>query len=433
MTCLFSRLLGTSWDSALASQTDKVKTEGPVKAGDSLFGVRQKRAYAIAVVVSGLYAATGWGAYHLLPAKLDLVPGPGTPVVRVSDGRLTLSSPGKVLLARMAVYNDELFAYLMLQHFRQAAKSGSTGEVYLSFRRAADGLRYAVEAVLPNDLLSAPDAVWELGRGEVAPLASWRFVTPGRLREIQGQTRVLMAAYNLPARKKLESISPAELRAYLERFVRFKSVTDPRIRKRTEPVPRALSRGQAKSLAADIVTVAEFYSLPLDAFLGIGAMENNYMDIPGDLKHAVWKGRVEKGDIVLKRGRNKVLVLNPSAGVWQITRETLRYVHKLYLKDERDYSSLPARLRPPAELNLDDTPPTVLTTYAGLLFRDLLDRFGGDLTLAAGAYNGGFQKPNLRYANGVQHAAAYARVVIEKAAVLEGRSAFDMRFLTTRR
>jgi|SRR5689334_19966221 hypothetical protein len=118
--------------------------------------------------------------------------------------------------------------------------------------------------------------------------------------------------------------------------------------------------------------------LPLDFFLGIGAMENNYLDVQGDLKNAIWKRHAEKGDIVLKRKRGRVLVLNQSSGVWQITRETLRYAHRLYLRDSREYSRLPARLRPPNELDLGDIESSVLTTYAGLIFRDLLDRCHGE-------------------------------------------------------
>jgi hypothetical protein len=124
-------------------------------------------------------------------------------------------------------------------------------------------------------------------------------------------------------------------------------------------------------------------------------------------------------------------VLNQSSGVWQITRETLRYAHRLYLRDSREYSRLPARLRPPKELDLGEIDSSVLTTYAGLIFRDLLDRCHGDLMLAVGAYNGGLGNPNPRYAEGVSMVAEYARHVMEQAAVLNGRSAAGMRFLSS--
>jgi hypothetical protein len=212
--------------------------------------------------------------------------------------------------------------------------------------------------------------------------------------------------------------------------VHFKSITDPRIRRKVEPI-HALTSAEAQQLAADIVAVSDFYSLPLDFFLGIGAMENNYLDVQGDLKNAIWKRRAQKGDIVLKRKPGRVLVLNQSSGVWQITRETLRYAHQLYLRDPREYLRLPPHLRPPREVDLDNIEPRVLTTYAGLIFRDLLDRCRGDVALAVGAYNGGLGNPNPRYAEGVTMVAEYARHVMEQAAVLNGRSAAGMRFLSS--
>jgi hypothetical protein len=123
--------------------------------------------------------------------------------------------------------------------------------------------------------------------------------------------------------------------------------------------------------------------------------------------------------------------LNESSGIWQITRETLRYAHRLFLKDTRDYSTLPEHLRPPRELNVNDVPPDVLTTYAGLFFRDLLDRFQGDVARAVGAYNGGPGNPNFQYEAGVRMVAEYARRVLEHAAALQGRPAAGMRFLTS--
>jgi hypothetical protein len=176
-------------------------------------------------------------------------------------------------------------------------------------------------------------------------------------------------------------------------------------------------------MAEDIVSVADLYALPLDFFLGIGAMENNYMNVAGDLHHSTWKRRAEKGDVVLKRARGRVLVVNSSIGSWQITRETLRYAHRLYLRDGRDYSGLPLRLRPSKELDVNQVDPPALTTYAGLLFRDLLDQCAGDVTLAVGAYNGGLGRPNLRYAEGVRTVAEYARRMLERAAVLNGPAA----------
>jgi hypothetical protein len=197
------------------------------------------------------------------------------------------------------------------------------------------------------------------------------------------------------------------------------------VRGRDESRPTSLSHEQATELAADIVAVAEFYDLPLDVFLGIGAMENNYLSIRGDLNHAVWKKKAARDDIILKRRRGRVLVSNYSIGVWQITRETLRYAHALYLTDKRDYSQLPERLRPPPTLELDLTNSHVLTAYAGLLLRDLLDHFNGDVDKAVGAYNGGPRNPNLQYAAGVEAVAAYARNILERVTAVNEQAATD--------
>ena len=223
----------------------------------------------------------------------------------------------------------------------------------------------------------------------------------------------------------LEKLTAKQLLSRTARFVAFKSRTDPRVRAGVGSDITALDQQQATDLAADVIAVAKFYDLPLDVFLGIGAMENNYLSIRGDITHSIWKRKPARDDIILKRRRRRVLVSNYSVGVWQITRETLRYAHELYLKDrdKRDYAELPLRLLPPPRLELDVTNPHALTTYAGLLLRDLLDRFNGDVEKAVGAYNGGPRNPNSEYAAGVQIVASYARNVLERVSVINERAA----------
>ena len=162
-------------------------------------------------------------------------------------------------------------------------------------------------------------------------------------------------------------------------------------------------------------------------------MENNYLDVQGDLEHTTWKRKAEPGDIVLKRRRGRVLVKNYSLGPWQITRETLRYAHELFLHDKRDYSALPERLRPSRQLNFDSLDGHVLTTYAGLLLRDLLDHFDGDIEQAVGAYNGGISNPNLQYAAGVQQVAQYARSVLVHVSGINEAAIVNTRFVSVSR
>ncbi|HEY8716012.1 MAG TPA: hypothetical protein VIM00_11590, partial [Candidatus Acidoferrum sp.] len=59
-----------------------------------------------------------------------------------------------------------------------------------------------------------------------------------------------------------------------------------------------------------------------------------------------------------------------------------------------------------------------LTTFAGLLIRNLLDYFDGDIMKAVGAYNGGPGKPNAGYAKSVRNVARYARQVIMHGAAM---------------
>jgi len=210
------------------------------------------------------------------------------------------------------------------------------------------------------------------------------------------------------------------LQLYVQEFIEYKATVDPRTwRKDGGGVPRPTPEA-AQELAENIVEVAEFYELPVDLLLGIGAMENNYLDVPGDLNNAIWKKTVETDDIVLRRRGHKAWVLNSAIGTWQITRQSLRYAHELFLCDTRDYSRIPIEFRPTQTLDMNFLSSHVLTTYAALLLRDLLDYFNGDTVLASGAYNGTKAHPNLQYAIGVDTVARYAGRVIGNAAKLEG-------------
>ncbi len=386
-------------------------------------------ALGLSVAVAASTTALGAWAYqrywprHLTP---DLYPG--LPVSYSNAGKITIRVPGSRLAGEIVRYDDELFAFLIFDYLR-AQPALRNFRLLLTYSARGGGISYPIVMTLPNDLAAGPPQAFDLAR-------QFPFLTPQIVvlddrvwRDKQSQSRSFELAYNFPKYKTLEGLSREEVVAYTRRFIRFKSSTDPRILSRIEPAPRVLSREEAQQLAEDIVTVAQFYALPLDFFLGIGAMENNYMNVTGDLDHAVWKRRADNGDVVLRRRGRRVLVLDQASGIWQITKETLRYAHRQYLKDTRDYSLLPERLRPPRQLDDATLNPDVLTTFAGLLFRDLLDRFGGDVELAVGAYNGGPRSPNFQYEQGVRLVARYARRVLEQAAALRGQRVVEMQFL----
>lgn len=375
-----------------------------------------------------LLAATAWLTYRLWPRPIAPDLYEPMPLVEMSSGSVEVGVPGYVVLADVGHFEDELRAYLYFEYVR-SLRAVNENRVYLTASGLSKGPKYRVLIQLESDLRRAVPFVMKLRRdghiGDFGIIA----IPSSEIRLKRRHTELFLAAYTLPVRRKLEALDSDALHSPLAQFLLFKSKTDRRVRKGLEPVPEVLSREQAIRLAGDIITVAEFYSLPIDFFLGIGAMENNYMDVRGDLNHAVWKRRAEKGDIVLRREKGRVLVHNYSIGRWQITRETLRYVHRLYKKDTRDYSLLPEHLRPPEELQFEPENPEVLTTYAGLLFRDLLDRFDGDVEKAVGAYNGGFRNPNMEYAAGVRAVAEYARKVLEQAAVLNGHSVANSQWI----
>ncbi|MEO5926435.1 MAG: hypothetical protein ABIR70_21620 [Bryobacteraceae bacterium] len=380
---------------------------------------RLSRILIVAIAVAAALAAT-WALNHYSPKPLQIPPHNGLPETFVEDGRLVVRTPGSTLIADLARYDDELFAYMMFDYLRSRPTFAGS-QVLLVPALEGEALAYRIKVLLPNDVLAAMPRLYDLGH-QFPFLTPVMLVVDDRLVKIQRQqTDAFVRAYSFPAYTKLEHLATEEVVAYARRFIRFKSNTDPRIRRQIEPVPHPLSQEEAQSLAEDIVTIAEFYQLPLEFFLGIGAMENNYMNVKGDLGNAIWKRRAESGDIILRRSGSRVLVLNESEGLWQIGRETLRYVHRLYVQDKRDYSRLPDHLRPPRELDVEGLDKVVLTTYAGLLFRNLLDRFDGDVGTAVGAYNGGPGNPNAKYEAGVEVVARYARRVMEQAAALRSQ------------
>lgn len=339
-----------------------------------------------------------------------------TPVVQ--EGKTRVWAPGQNLIGSLGHYDDELYAFLMFDYVR-SRKQFSGSEVLVDYKEIEGHPRYTLQLVCKNDLVTAVPRLFELARVAISPEPSWAFVRNERIERMRRQTALLAEAYAEPVAEHFEHLPPATRTQLVRRFLRFKSATDPRVRTQ-DSVLRALSKPEATELASDVIAVAGFYELPLEFLLGIGAMENNYLDVRGDLDHAVWKRRAQKGDIVIRRGRaGRVLVKNFSLGRWQITRETLRFAHSLYLSDSRDYNSLPERLRPDRTLDLESIRPAALTTYAGLLLRYLLDYFDGDLTRAVGAYNGGVARPNERYEAGVRRVAEYARRILGRAAAIK--------------
>jgi len=367
------------------------------------------------------FAACAYTAYRFWPLDLHAPRYPALPAPKIQVNRLVLPFAPGLAAAKVATFNDQLEAFLHFEYLRgREARDGSdTSRILLAAVDTATGPSYEIFIVSDNDLLTAVPHLAQLESYNLIAHYELNTWTEKDFAYHQRQSHMFDVAYGVPTGQKLESLSSFQLRPALARFLVFKSQTDNRVLARSDPAPRPLTQEQATQLAADILDVAQFYSLPLDYFLGVGAMENDYMDVDGDLAHAVWRKRAQPDDIVLRRTRKRVMVSDYAIGTWQITRETLRAAHQLYLKDKRDYRLLPARLRPPQELHLNSVDDAVLTTYAGLLLRGLLDHFGGDVEKATGAYNGGVRAPNPAYASGVKTVAVYARRILEHASVLD--------------
>ncbi|HEX8835769.1 MAG TPA: hypothetical protein VF748_02440, partial [Candidatus Acidoferrum sp.] len=374
--------------------------------------------YALCLAAGVLaFAACGYTDYRLWPLALPASAHPRVPLTAVENKQLVVPFTPGVPVAEVASFNDQMEAFLRFEYVRgREARAGhDTSHMLLTAVNTKKEPHYKIFIVTNNDLLAAVPQLADLESRNL--IAHYEFETWSQqeLSYYQQESHTFDVAYDLPAEEKLETISSSKMLPALAQFLIFKSQTDNRVMDGSQDAPRPLTREQATQLASDILDVAHFYDLPLDYFMGVGAMENDYMDVNGDLTHAVWKKRAQRGDIILRRTRKRVMVSDYAMGTWQITRETLRAAHQLYLHDKRDYRQLPARLRPPRQLDLNDVGDAVLTTYAGLLLRDLLDHFGGNVEKAIGAYNGGVRTPNQDYASGVKTIADYARRILEHA------------------
>jgi hypothetical protein len=385
------------------------------------FSAKPFSARALAALALSALALSLWATDRLWPRQLRVSAHHRHLAPKVHGRNVALPFSNEVACAEIASFDDQLEAFLRYEYLR-GRDPDDAREILLTAGHNGKRANYKIFLLVENDQLTA---VPRLNRMEFHglihhyELVAW---TQQDLALAQEQSRMFETAYNLPTEQKLETLPSFQLLPALADFLVFKSQTDWRVVGQGTRAPQPLTHHEALRLASDILDVAHFYNLPLDYFLGVGAMENNYMDVNGDLTHAVWKKRAERGDIVLERDRKRVLVSDYSIGTWQISRETLRAAHQLYLKDKRNYDQLPPRLRPLRDLDVNSVTSEVLTTYAGLVLRDLLDRFDGDVDQAIGAYNGGARNPNPAYAAGVKNVALYARKVLEHAPLPAAKS-----------
>ncbi len=374
----------------------------------------------IAAVCGALaFAAGAWIAWRTWPRKLPYVKRPGPGAIYFRNGEPAIASPTSILMADVGDYDSTLQGYLYFDFLRSQVPVDARQAFFCPAPPPADQYHPILFLRVDPDMLHSTSYLGSLVSGGLIPDYSLHSWLAADLAACRSETEKFVKEFNEPP-PLLSDIPDKQLIGPLANFIVFKATTDHRLLSHADPEPIVPTQAQARQLAEDMIVVARFYSLPLDDFVAIGAMENNYMSVRGDLDHAVWKRRAQRGDIVIRRRRGRVLVRNYSRGLWQITRETLRYAQLLYLRDRntRDYSSLPEALQPKLFQDPDEVEPETLTTYAGLILRNLLDRFHGNITQAVGAYNGGSQNPNPDYARSVHAIAQYARRMVGDAAAM---------------
>ncbi len=377
---------------------------------------------SIAAILLTVFTLTAWTTYRVWPRHLRAASHHHRLRPNVKGRTITLPFANEVACAEIASFDDQLEAFLRFEYLRGRDPENAP-KILMTANRSGKHASYKLFMLVENNQLTAIPRLNQMkAHGSIShyELVAW---TQQDLAQAQQQSAMFITAYNVPTEQKLETLPSFQLLPALADFLVFKSQTDWRVVGRSSQAPQPLTHHQALRLASDILDVAHFYDLPLDYFLGVGAMENNYMDVNGDLTHTVWKKRADHGDIVLQRERKRVLVSDYSIGTWQVSRETLRAAHQLYLKDKRNYDQLPPRLRPSRELDVNAVNSELLTTYAGLVLRNLLDHFDGDVDQAIGAYNGGARNPNPVYAAGVKNVALYARRVLEHTPLPPAKSA----------
>ena len=387
--------------------------------------------WIVRVLVTSIVLPCGWIAFRTWPRKLVPVHRNSATRVFLRDGHIGIAFSADSLVAEVGDYKTVVEGYLYFDFLR--AQSLTSGRVLLCSESGTAAQKPRIFLQVQNDILTATPYLDSLVSDGLISHFSLHAWSRNELRACQQESTGVETTLGQPVSRRLHQIPDSMLIGPMSDFLMFKSSTDLRVLKRQEPIPHALTREQARVLANDILVVSRFYDLPVDYFLAIGAMENNYMSVRGDLDHAVWKRHAERGDFVLRRRRGRVLVRNYSLGVWQITRETLRYIEVLYLRDRktRDYTTLPERLRPQEFHNPDDVQPESLTAYAGLYFCNLLQRFDGDVMKAAGAYNGGAGSPNIGYGKSVRDLGHYARRVIIHGSTMSSESFASLKLPTS--
>ena len=199
----------------------------------------------VCCVILGLLGLAGWAWYRFRLRDLNVVARNVAPIPVWRDSRLQLSSPTGYLLAEVGRYDDEITAYLYFQYLR-SLKAVDSASVLLTASELQSGTTYRIHLQVENDLLSAVPYLAELQARHFIPSSELSYASSYRLMYARAQTRLFVAAYDQPVRRKLRSLPRSELNSNVARFILFKSKTDRRIRQQIQPIPTKLSQAQAR-------------------------------------------------------------------------------------------------------------------------------------------------------------------------------------------
>jgi hypothetical protein len=108
---------------------------------------------------------------------------------------------------------------------------------------------------LPSDFIAGVTQLAEIKANGLTSDVRYCWITHSQLVRYQHQTLLVLETYQQPASHDPEYPHKSDLRAYLRRFIRFKSVTDARIHRGDNAVTSPLSPTQASLLTADIIAV----------------------------------------------------------------------------------------------------------------------------------------------------------------------------------
>src|SRR5690242_702535 len=108
------------------------------------------------IVLAGVstIALAGWAGRRFWPGSIDLKAPLFIPTWAHTGNTDALTLPGRCLVAELATYDDEFFAYLMYRYLGGAP--GIKGhQLLLTYERNGDGISYSIRMELPNELLSS--------------------------------------------------------------------------------------------------------------------------------------------------------------------------------------------------------------------------------------------------------------------------------------